>query len=87
MSILSSEDIIRAVGGVIEPHHDTLYCTGDVKNKLKQSMSSGIGSTRMVDSVKIHGLDVVEVPYPTNESSVAIVCEKGEVFPTTKDYK
>jgi hypothetical protein len=87
MSIKTAEKLIRAISKERESGHDTLYCTPDVKKQLKRKMSAGIGSSRMVENVEIHGLYVHEIPNPSDGRSVAIVCQEGEVFPLAKDYK
>jgi len=87
MSVQRAEKLIRAISKEREQHHDTLYCTSDVKKTLKRKMSSGIGSTHMVENIQIHGLDVHEIPNPSDGRPVAIVCQHGEVFPLTEDYK
>ncbi len=87
MSVQRAEKVIKAIAKARDVEDDTLYCTHDVKSMLKQKMSAGIGNTRMVKNIKIHGLTVQEIPNPSNGRSVAIVCEEGEVFPLARDYK
>lgn len=87
MTVATAEKIIRAISQEREQHHDTVYCTSDVKKSLKRKMSAGIGSERMVENVEIHDLPVEEIPSPSDGRSVAIVCQHGEVFPTAERFK
>lgn len=87
MSVEHAESLIKAVGKAREPHHDTLYCTHDVKSLLKDKMSAGLGHSGYIENVQIQGLMVHEIPNPSNARSVAIVCKEGGVFPLTKDYE
>lgn len=77
----SGGDIISGIRANQKPHHDTLYCNDTHKKRLVSTIS-GSGSLR-ADNLRISGLEVVtheRFKYP-------IVCQRGEVFDLTEDYK
>lgn len=78
---VSGNEIISGIRAKQKPHHDTLYCTEHQKKQLVGTIS-GSGGIR-ADNLRISGLEVVtheRFRYP-------IVCQRGEVFDLTKDYK
>lgn len=87
MTLKKADRIIGEINNQREKNHDTLYCTPDVKNLLRQKIGSGIGSSHIVSSLQIEGLNVKQIPKPSSGHSIAIVCKHGEVFPLTEDQK
>ena len=83
ISTMSSTELIDNINEAREGHHDTIYCTLDQEEALKEYAGSGAIFSSNVDNARIFGLDVQSLP----NISFPIVCQKGEVFDLAKDYK
>jgi len=75
-------DLVHKIRKAQKQKHDTLYCNEDAKKSLISTIS-GSGRGLRADNLKISGLEVITHERFTHP----IVCEKGEVFDLTKDYK
>lgn len=74
--------LVQRIRQAQKQKHDTLYCAPNTKKKLISTIS-GSGSGLRADNLRISGLEVV-----THERfKQPIVCERGEVFDLTEDYK
>lgn len=75
-------DIVSKIRQAQKQRHDTLYCNERAKKTIIGTIS-GAGRGLRADNLTISGLEVI-----THEKFVQpIVCERGEVFDLTKDYK
>ena len=79
----SGERMVNEINKVMEPHHDTIYCTERQRTKLARHASGPGLLAGTIDSLVILGLNVETLPRITHP----IVCEKGEVFTLARDFQ
>jgi len=81
---MNGDAIIDNIRTVQRPEDDTLYCNAEYKLRVVDTLFDGSSSPMVrADNVQVSGLEIVTldgVPKP-------IVCERGEVFPITEDFK
>lgn len=78
-----SQEILDAVWDNQKPHHDTLYVSRETYLTIRHILSTDGLSPQSVDNIKVSRLDVV----PIEGLDVAILCEKGQIFPLAKDWQ
>lgn len=81
--IVQTDDLFESVKKHLQTEHDTLYVNEDQYSSIKNNLSISELSITSVDNVKICGVDVICIV----GLDYAILCRKGDVFPTAGDYK
>jgi hypothetical protein len=81
MVMLNGQKILDNIKLSMEPHHDTVYCHERHKDAMIETLDSS-GMMR-VDNLRVYDLDIET----DNHFTIPVVCQKGEVFPITEDFK
>jgi len=81
--IVQTDNLYKSVKTHLQSEHDTLYVNEDQYSSIKNNLSISDLSVTTVDNVKIYGIDVICIV----GLDYAILCRKGDVFPTAGDQK